>query len=120
MLLLVVDDGWSRILWGGLGLLVLWQLRPRPARVDRHAVALPASAAPDLHALCAEVAAAVGARPPERVVVGCGAAGDPVGPPAGHGRSAQGRSAQNWAVSVDPASAVVEDCGLRTVETRSK
>lgn len=69
VLLLVTDDGWTRILWGGLGLLVLWQLRPRPARVDRHAVALPASAAPDLHAFCAEVAAAVGARPPDRVVV---------------------------------------------------
>ncbi|GAB2618640.1 hypothetical protein GCM10009696_25120 [Kocuria himachalensis] len=52
---------------------------------------------------------------PERVVVGCGAAGDPLGPPAG-----RGRPAQNWAVSVDPASAVVEDSGLRTVETRSK
>ncbi len=69
VLLLVVDDGWTRILWGGLGLLVLWQLLPRPARVDRHAVVLPASAAPDLHALCTEVATAVGARPPDRVVV---------------------------------------------------
>jgi hypothetical protein len=69
VLLLVTDDGWTRIFWGGLGLLVLWQLLPRPARLDRHAVELPASAAPDLHALCTEVATAVGARPPDRVVV---------------------------------------------------
>jgi hypothetical protein len=69
VVLLVTDDGWTRILWAVLGLLLLWQLRPRPSRVDRRAVELPASAAPGLHALCAEVAAAVGARPPDRVVV---------------------------------------------------
>ncbi|QIM21247.1 hypothetical protein G7075_09070 [Phycicoccus sp. HDW14] len=69
VVLLVTDEGWTRILWGALGLLVLWQLRPHPTRVDRHAVPLPESAAPGLHALCAEVAAAVGARPPDRVVV---------------------------------------------------
>ncbi|MBM6399015.1 M48 family metallopeptidase [Phycicoccus sonneratiae] len=67
--LLVVDDGVTRYLWGGLGLLVLWQLLPRPARVDTHAVPLAASQAPGLDALCREVAEAVGARPPDRVVV---------------------------------------------------
>ncbi len=68
-LLLVRDDGLSRLLWAALGLLVLWQLLPRPARVDRRGVQLSAATAPDLHAFCAQVAAAVGTRAPDRVVV---------------------------------------------------
>ena len=67
--LLVVDEGLSRIVWAVLGALLFWQLRPRPQRVRRLAVAVDEQEAPGLHALAETVAEAVGCHPPRRVLL---------------------------------------------------
>lgn len=66
---LVLDDGVSRWVWGILGALVLWRLVPRPARVDRRAVATTREEQPALHELVDAVAREVGAAAPTRVLV---------------------------------------------------
>lgn len=63
------DDGWSRVLWGAVGALLLWQLLPRPARPGRRAVPVPREQAPALHDLARTVAEAVGARAPSAIAV---------------------------------------------------
>ena len=65
----VLDDGWSRVVWVVVGTFLFWQVVPRPERPSARAVAVSAPEAPALHALVAEVASAVGSRGPESVVV---------------------------------------------------
>ena len=65
----VLDDGWTRVVWVVVGAFLLWQLVPRPERPSPRAVAASAADAPALHALVAEVAATTGTRPPDTVVV---------------------------------------------------
>jgi hypothetical protein len=65
----VFDDGWTRLLWAVVGGLLLWQLAPRPPRPGARAVVVSPQEAPALHALVTDVAAAVGARRPDTVVV---------------------------------------------------
>lgn len=66
---LTVDDGWSRVVWGAVGALVLWRLVPRPVPLSGRTRVLRADEAPTLHRLVDEVAVRVGARPPETVAV---------------------------------------------------
>ena len=65
----LVDSGWSRVIWAVAGGFLLWQLVPRPARLSPRAVVVPVEEAPALHRLVAEVAAATGTRAPGEVVV---------------------------------------------------
>jgi hypothetical protein len=65
----VLDDGWSRVVWVVVGTFLLWQVVPRPERPSARAVAVSAQEAPALHALVTEVASAVGAGRPHSLVV---------------------------------------------------
>ena len=65
----VLDDGWTRVIWVVVGTFLLWQVVPRPERPNARAVAVSAQEAPALHALVTEVASAVGAGRPQSVVV---------------------------------------------------
>ena len=38
--LVLLDDGWTRVVWAAIGALLLWQLVPRPARPSAHVVPL--------------------------------------------------------------------------------
>ena len=67
--LVVLDDGWTRVIWAAVGALLLWQLVPRPQRPSPRAVRVTTTDAPALLALVDEVAATVGARPPDSVAV---------------------------------------------------
>lgn len=69
VVLVVLDDGWTRVIWAAVGALLLWQLVPRPERADPRAVAVSAADAPGLHRLVDEVAAATGAAGPTVVAV---------------------------------------------------
>jgi hypothetical protein len=69
VVLVVLDDGWTRVIWAAVGALVLWQLVPRPARPSPRAVAVTAEQSPGLHRLVADVAEATGTRRPDSVVV---------------------------------------------------
>lgn len=69
VVLVVLDDGWTRVIWATVGALLLWQLVPRPEHADPRAVTVPAAAAPALHRLLDEVAAATGAPRPSAVAV---------------------------------------------------
>lgn len=66
---LVLDDGWSRVVWAVVGTFLLGQLVPRPERPGARAVVVSAQDAPALHALVTEVASAVGVTRPDSVVV---------------------------------------------------
>jgi hypothetical protein len=65
----VLDDGWTRVVWTVVGAFLLWQLVPRPVRPSARAVPVSPESAPGLHALVAEVASAVKVRGPDSVVV---------------------------------------------------
>ncbi len=65
----VLDDGWTRVIWAVVGAFLLWQLVPRPERLSHRAVPVSAADAPGLHRLVDEVAAATGTRPPDAVAV---------------------------------------------------
>ncbi len=67
--LLVRDDGWSRWVWLLLGLLLLWQLVPRPPRVAGRAERIGPGDAPHLHRLLGDLAGSLGSRLPSRVAV---------------------------------------------------
>jgi len=67
--LVLLDDGWSRVIWAAIGALLLWQLVPRPARPSPHAVPLGVDDAPSLHRLVAEVSDATSARRPDSIAV---------------------------------------------------
>ena len=69
LVLLAFDDGWTRLLWAVVGVLLFWQLLPRPRRVPRRAVRMTPAEAPGLDGLAGAVAAAVGARAPSAVFV---------------------------------------------------
>jgi heat shock protein HtpX len=60
----VLDDGWSQVLWIAVGALLLWNLVPRPERVRTAATPLTRAGAPSVWALAEAVADAVGTRPP--------------------------------------------------------
>ncbi len=70
--LVVLDDGWTRLIWAAVGALLLWQLVPRPARPSPRVVTVSAEDAPAVHRLVTEVAAAIGARRPDSVAVDTG------------------------------------------------
>ena len=36
--LVVLDDGWTRVIWAAVGAFLLWQLVPRPQRPSARAV----------------------------------------------------------------------------------
>lgn len=65
----VLDDGWTRVIWAVIGAFLLWQLVPRPARPSPRAVPVHAGDAPALWTLVGEVARATGVRAPDSVVV---------------------------------------------------
>jgi hypothetical protein len=67
--LVLLDDGWTRVVWAAIGALLLWQLVPRPARPSAHVMPLGADEAPSLHRLVAEVADAASARRPDSIAV---------------------------------------------------
>ncbi len=67
--LLLVDRGWSRVVWAVFGAFVVWQLLPRPLRVRPEAVPVPEAEAPGLYALVSTVAGAVEVRAPRRVLL---------------------------------------------------
>ncbi len=68
VVLVLLDDGWTRVIWAAVGALLLWQLVPRPQRAGVRAVPVPITEAPDVHRLLSEIAGATGARLPTAVV----------------------------------------------------
>ena len=67
--LVAQDEGWTQWLWGGLWVLLVWQLLPRAAGLPRRAVRLSPQDAPAVHALTRAVVSAMGARAPTTLAV---------------------------------------------------
>ena len=67
--LVVLDDGWTRVIWTALGALLLWQLVPRPVRISSRAVVVARQDGSALHRLVDDVAGAAGVRAPSAVAV---------------------------------------------------
>lgn len=67
VVVLVLDSGWSRVIWAVLLSIALWQLMPRPERPSARAVTLAGVEYPALHLLVTDVAEVAGARAPTSV-----------------------------------------------------
>jgi hypothetical protein len=69
VLLVLVSSGLLRLIWAAVAVLVLWQLVPRPSRVDERAVRVSGDEAPGLHGVVQQIADRLQVRAPDAIFV---------------------------------------------------